>query len=228
MKINGVDLVSVLKAKNINSLYHANSVLTSCTFIKEGGLMSRGGVEYFGFSQTSQYSDVDDKKFNVWNDIFLDYHDLHSYFNRQNKYGPVVFKFNVKLLANENIPDIWITKNNPIYWKVWDTEEDRYYTSLNKFEADYNIEPYKKMITLKEYLQPLQVFNYLESIILDDPGVINGINYYEEARKFLIDCIKKSSMDVQILIRRNCSSSCYCKKNYRDEIDENYLTKMFL
>ena len=51
----------------------------------------------------------------IFNDIFLDTKDLHKHFSRQNHYGPVLFRFELELLLDEEI-EVWVTKNNPIYW----------------------------------------------------------------------------------------------------------------
>ncbi len=65
------DLKQVLLNKNVNHLYHANSVATACTFLENGGLLSRGLVEKLNLYQTPQESNEQDKKMDVFNDIFL-------------------------------------------------------------------------------------------------------------------------------------------------------------
>lgn len=71
ISLNPKELYDFLVSKNINHFFHANTVRTSCTFIEEKGLISRGCVESRGLIQTVQSSDLIDKKFNVWNDIIL-------------------------------------------------------------------------------------------------------------------------------------------------------------
>lgn len=51
----------ILVDKEIKHLYHANTVMTACTFLENGGLLSRGYVEENGLRQTSQGSDSKDK-----------------------------------------------------------------------------------------------------------------------------------------------------------------------
>jgi len=60
------DVYAVLKQSRVAHLYHANSVTTSCTFLEQGGLLSRGFVQKSGFSQTAQSSDDVDKKYGIW------------------------------------------------------------------------------------------------------------------------------------------------------------------
>ena len=67
------ELYEFFESKKLKYFYHANTVRTSCTFIEQNGLMSRGYVEYKGLTQTPQTSDEVDKKFDVWNDIFWIY-----------------------------------------------------------------------------------------------------------------------------------------------------------
>ena len=98
MKLDNLELHNLYKQKDIHFLYHANSVATAITFIKQGGLLSRGAVESKGLYQTPQSSDAIDQVFNVWNDIFLDTIDLHGYFPRQNLYGPISFQFPIDFL----------------------------------------------------------------------------------------------------------------------------------
>ena len=98
MKLNNLELHKFFQEKGITHLYHANTVTTSISFIQAGGLLSRGDVEKNDLLQTAQESDGVDKTFDVWNDIFLDTADLHKLFSRQNRYGPVLFVFDVNLL----------------------------------------------------------------------------------------------------------------------------------
>jgi hypothetical protein len=53
-------------------LYHANSVITSCQFLKHKALLSRGSVDRLELAQTDQYSDGDDKRYSLWFDVFTD------------------------------------------------------------------------------------------------------------------------------------------------------------
>src|SRR5690606_6072642 len=112
MKLDNYQLYKFLSEAGISKLYHANTVTTSISFIKADGLLSRGAIESSGLVQTPQKSDWIDKEYNVWNDIFLDTIDLHSYFNRQNYYGPVLFQLSAKFIIEEDY-DISITKKNP-------------------------------------------------------------------------------------------------------------------
>ena len=54
------EIKSILKEKEVKHLYHANTVATACTFLENGGLLSRGYVEDHDLFQTSQMSDEDE------------------------------------------------------------------------------------------------------------------------------------------------------------------------
>ena len=70
--LNKHELYEILNNKRIHNLYNANTISTSITFLNEKHLLSRKYVSDNGLFQTEQYSDELDKKFNIWDDIFLD------------------------------------------------------------------------------------------------------------------------------------------------------------
>ena len=78
MKIEGSKVINKLKEQNVGSLYHANTVLTSISFLQNGTLLSRKKMNSLSLPQTSQKSDLTDEKFGVYNDIFLDSIDIHE------------------------------------------------------------------------------------------------------------------------------------------------------
>lgn len=64
-------LFSLLSAKGVKFLHHANTVKTSLTFIKAKSLLSRAYVEKNSLDQTEQYTDTKDKKFDIWDSVFF-------------------------------------------------------------------------------------------------------------------------------------------------------------
>ncbi len=215
MKLNNQELYTLLKDKEIENFFHANTLTTSLTFLEKKGLMSRGLVETKGLSQTEQSSDVDDKKFDVWNDVFLDIVDLHGHFPRQNLYGPILFKFSIEFLKEDSL-EIWVTKNNPINWKESDSMKEKYFQDVNELQEkwdDYEIQ--RKMFTIKNNSNPI-LFKYLEKIILDDPclsiekgSIILSTKLKEELKKV----IDRGIISKEFFEWRVCTS-CYCKDNY--------------
>lgn len=139
----GREIKTYLLEKGVTELFHANTVTTSISFFKAGGLLSRGEVENRGLKQTSQLSDNDDKIYNIWNDIFFDSCDIHHMLKCPNKYGPVCFVFSIDLLDDPMLPEIRITRSNPYNWEKNNTD-------INYIEEQYidEISEYKKMILL--------------------------------------------------------------------------------
>ncbi|RXK01172.1 hypothetical protein CRU98_01610 [Arcobacter sp. CECT 8986] len=228
MKLNNIELYKLLKEKDIKNFFHANTLTTSLTFIENKGLMSRGLVEKKGLFQTLQTSDELDKKYDVWNDVFIDIVDLHDRFSRQNYYGPILFKFSIEFLKDD-IFDVYVTKNNPIYWKESDTEEDKYFKSVDELREDWDkYELQRKMFTIKNTSDPI-LFDYLEEIIIDDPLVQiekESIVFSEKLKEELKKVIEKGIISKDYFNWRKCSS-CYCKKNYL-ELPISELKRLFL
>lgn len=210
---------------NAEELYrHANTVLTACTYIKEGGLLSRGEVERRNLQQTPQKSDEKDKEENVWNDIFLDRWDLHGYFPRGNEYGPVCFVLKIELLLDEDFSNIAITRNNPIYWTSLTMK--KYHSSVHEYQIELEkVEKSKKvqhMFTIKSVKKELFFRKYLTEIILDDPGVGD---VFIDAKIKLLEAMRNSRLDETILRVRKCTGRCYCSQNYGKLNKEELMNK---
>lgn len=228
MKLDNEKLYALLKQKNISNLFHANTVATSITFIEEGGLLSRHYIEERGLYQTPQTSDDIDKLFDVFKDIFLDTADLHKHFSRQNHYGPVLFKFRLELLLNEEI-EIWVTKDNPINWEHDSASEEKYF--INVMELSEKWDKYdlqRKMFTIRKPGKPI-LFDYLEEIILDNPKVkINeNISLRQESRIALQRTVEKTSSLKNLLSWRECGH-CFCHDNYLNQVKTPELIQKFL
>lgn len=130
-------LYQILKEKNVEYLYHANTVLTAKTFIQQRCLLSRHQVETDNLLQSPQKSDPEDKKYNVWDAIFLDGADLHVKYSQPNFYGPVLFKIKLDMLISPSFEKVYVTKSNPMCWRDDTKMEDKYYSSLDQVKADY-------------------------------------------------------------------------------------------
>lgn len=234
MKLDNTKLHKLFQDKGVLDLNHANTITTSITFIEERGLLSRGGIENRSLLQTAQSSDGIDKDYNVWNDIFLDSTDLHTYFNRQNHYGPVLFKFSTDFLIHEDF-EIWITKDNPINWRKTMTHEQKYFSSVKELAEKWDsYQRQRKMLTIKNEMRPI-LFKYLTSIVIDDPQVdivfkddTPKIRLFKEAVTGLKNAIGEDTRLRNKLTIRTCNSSCYCKKNYLTEVSTRELEKIFL
>src|SRR5690348_7841844 len=138
MQLNPRDVLEVLRQKGVQRFYHANTVRSSLTFLQAGGLLSRGTVEDCGLDQTPQSTDDLDKRFGIWHDIFIDGVDIHSRSSNCNAYGPVLFELNLRLFESDALPALWITRDNPCRWEDGDSDQERYYLSVDEFQAEYN------------------------------------------------------------------------------------------
>lgn len=82
-KVRTMELVSkrvyeILKNKGVETLHHANSIITSCQFLRTASLVSRGTAHRKALYQTPQKSDGIDKTYAIWFDIFTDSVDIHA------------------------------------------------------------------------------------------------------------------------------------------------------
>lgn len=228
MKIDNHRLHKFLIEKDITHFYHANSLASASSYIYSNGLLSRGCVEDRGLFQTAQSSDEIDKKYDVWNDIFLDTVDLHGHFPRQNLYGPVLFKFSINILLKDEI-DIWITKNNPIYWNKNTTKEDKYFQGIKDLIQCWdNFDRQRKMFTIRKPRRPV-LFESLEEIMLDNPKVkIYGeVNLFVEAKEVLNQLTENKSELREIIVQRECNR-CFCHDNYLNQLSRVQIARFFL
>lgn len=170
-------LHAILKKKGVGFLYHANTVLTSLTFINENALLSRAYVEQKSLVQTPQKSDPEDKNFNVWDDVFVDGIDIHQKYKKANSYGPVLFVLKLDLLLSPSCPRLLICKNNPMYWRNGDTVSDRYYSDIEEFDEDYLSNKKldsRLMITFRNPEKTIKLTKFLRIIVIDRPIVLFG------------------------------------------------------
>jgi len=225
--VQGRDVFRVLRQIGATYLYHANSVTTSCTFLEEGGLLSRGFVEDHGLKQTTQLSDKSDKKNGVWHRIFLDHVDIHDRAREKNQYGPVLFKFDLNILLR--LPagtEILVTKNNPVYWDDRDLDSERWFNSKDELARNINFGDFAKMLVIKTPFERLDFPNRRALIILDDPQrkLSSGEKAYTHAKNRL----KATASPVDASIeRRDCRTGCSCAKEYDEDTHEE-LDKYFI
>ncbi|SHM43052.1 hypothetical protein [Flavobacterium chilense] len=238
--LNKEELYEILNAKGIKNLYHANTIATSITFLKQKSLLSRKYVEDNGLIQTTQYSDAKDKRFNILDDIFLDAMDIHSEFKRPNKYGPFLFSFSTELIKSDFVKTIRITKMNPVHWKSTQSEKDWYYSDLNEFNNNYKKGNKSKdvgsMIILKDLHGRFPLRPFLNYLILDNPNLL--VNYKKE-KTYLTNILTEEILkvisenefqDIPRELRHqhnalNCS--CWFKYNYFHLRDFDVLKRLF-
>lgn len=231
MELNHLEVRHILEKKGLTHLYHANTTQTAITFIENGGLLSRGAVEHYGLMQTEQSSDLTDKMFNVWNDIFVDSLDLHEKFNRQNFYGPILFKLSLEVFNQDYDLSFWVTKDNPIRWYNGQVNSDRYIQNLKEFEEIYANGSYREMLTFRNTYSHLPFIPFLKEIIIDNPDWYwesTGESFFDTSKTLIQDAMMKSPYDysnVKIL-KRECEN-CYCSYNYNNRVSYDQMIKLF-
>lgn len=225
MNLDNIQVRDFLVERGIYYLYHANTVLTSCTFLRNGGLLSRGYVEDNGLLQTPQQSDDIDKKYGIQYDIFFDDCDIHLRSNNVNYYGPVLFKFSVDVLLAEIHSPVKITKRNPLYWKNVEPSSE-YFNSIVELEADYCPGDFGQIITLHEAnVFPFEP--YLIEIIVDNPQRnIRSKPPCDLAIKALPAAANQGQVKTNIC-KRACSVLCNCN-NYYDSLSYSAFCERFL
>jgi len=212
--------------KGIDNLYHANSVLTACQFLKRGSLLSRGTVERYGYKQTSQRSDSKDKTYSLWYDVFVDTADIHHRARIANTYGPVLFVLSTDILT-DNVGRIWVTKSNPINWTNKVPENKRWFQTIDDLDDNLTEGTFEQMVVFRHCGGEIPFNGHLEKIIVDDPCHTmppGKADMYSMAVGALMLAMNESGLSIPIE-RRQCRSACQCDSYYEGNSDR--LIKMF-
>ena len=219
MELKAKDLYEVLMANKIESLNHANSVITSCQFLRYGSLISRGVIERKQWRQTSQMSDDLDKEFSIWNDVFVDSIDIHERASRSNVYGPVLIKIDPSILIKEYTGNIWVTKSNPTKWHNRPIE-DRWFQSIEELNSDFKKGTFDQMIVFRHSGGELPIKNYVKEILLDDPKIEKDLTYdvYSLAFGALRSALEEGGVENVVIKKRTCSSFCQCTEDYNNDL----------
>lgn len=217
--MQGKDVYDVLKKIGVTHLHHANSVTTSCTFLEQGGLLSRGSVEDKKLAQTKQGSDAIDKKYGIWHRVFVDHVDIHDRGGKKkgpNQYGPVLFVFDLDaLLRLPKGSNVLVTKVNPIYWKDKETDEDRYFLTPDDLAKVIKFGEFNKMLVIETPSGQVDFPNRTAKIVLDDPmrNISSGKDAYNYAYQQLTAAAKKGNVKLTIG-KRACQYGCICVEKY--------------
>jgi len=221
MELNSKKVYEIFHEKGIESLNHANSVITSCQFLRYGSLISRGVIERKKWRQTTQMSDSLDKEFSIWNDVFVDSVDIHERANRENAYGPVLIKIDPKILVDQYVGNIWVTKSNPTKWNNTSVEQ-RWFQSVEELKNDFSKGTFDQMIVFRHSGGELPIVNYVKEIILDDPKLEPKLKYgfdvYSLAFGALRSALEEGGIEDVKIKKRVCSTSCKCSESYQKDV----------
>jgi hypothetical protein len=225
------DVFRILQKIGADGLHHANTVTTSCSFLENGALLSRGYIEAHSLKQTPQASDAIDKKYGIWNDVFVDHVDIHHRGGRSkgaNQYGPVLFIFALDLLLQ--LPpgtNVRVTRSNPWNWTDNQKGEDRWYLTPESLEQDIHRGDFDKMLVITTPDSKVDFPNQEADIALDDPKrtLSNGDDAYIAAEKRLRAAAAKGGVRVTIA-PHVCQVGCKCIAKY-GAFDPRYFDTRF-
>ena len=217
--MRGNEVYEALSRIGATHLYHANSVTTSCTFLEQAGLLSRGLVEDHALRQTPQNSDQKDKRYGIWHHVFLDHVDIHHRAGRArapNEYGPVLFALELNfLLALPGDTDVLVTRSNPTYWYDDEPDERRWFRSVEELVRGMRFGEFAQMLVIQTPLGRIDFPNRRAGLILDDPQrqLSSGENAYAHAQNRLTAAATVGRIDVCIE-QRACCDGCVCIQQY--------------
>lgn len=214
-----------LVEEGVEHIYHANSVLTSCQFLRNKALMSRGSVEGMKLHQTAPSSDEIDKRMSVWFDVFADSVDIHDRVKNVNHYGPVLFVLDVEILRKSYTGRIWVTKLNPTKWAGM-SHAERWFESREDLKENFSEGTFDHMIVFRHCGGFLPFGSCLKRIIVDDPKMeVGKVDVFSGGCGALMLAMVDAGLDIPI-VRRRCKPKCRCTATY--EANEDRTTEMFL
>jgi len=211
------NLKTELATRGFKHLFHANSVETSITFFRHGAIFSRKYCEDSKIPQSSQWSDKKDKEFDIYNDIFLNFHDLHRNFSSPNDYGPVLFCFNAIKTLNfiiDTCIGLSLTKKQPHKWLKSDAPKDRWRSSISDLfphpamsAKARHINGWPDLVISAETL-PLDL---VDAVVVDKHHTSNTFN--NQLQSIFQNCVDGHKLPIKIYQRKFCKLNCACKTN---------------
>ena len=208
----------ILVKKKVPLLFHANTVLTSCTFLENKAFLSRQFVEDNCFKQTGQKSDAIDKAYGIYDDVFFDKIDIHDHYRAISYYGPVTFVVKSAIITQNQNCQIWMTRTNPMNWHSGDRanwfSKNELANGLKKFDVG-------QQLVIKNSCGNVPFGNFIEKIILADPkrrqdGTEGKV--YSIALESLTSTMRRCGLAIKIE-RRVCPPGCLCQRSYERDKD---------
>jgi hypothetical protein len=220
MEILSKRIYEVLKDKGVASIYHANSVVTSCNFLRNRCLMSHGAVDKLGLAQMSRISGQAEKSYGVWDDVFTDSVDIHKLEGGVNSQGPVLFELDIEIIRNTYTGKVWVTKSNPREWEAETKHERRWFISANDLDHYFTLGNSDHMPVFRHCGGKLPLQNHLKRIILDDPKLTiddRQIDCFSMAYGAIALAMSEGGLQVPIE-KRECDADCGCRHGYKSGV----------
>lgn len=224
------ELYKFLKSKNIEHLYFATTVKNACSMLNCGELMSPHQLSFQKLPMSLIENSDTYKQSSMWNKISFYLYDLHGYFARQNKLGPVCFAIDINFLLELNEKDLYISKRNPLNWKKGLKRNQICYSSVTEFAEEFeDLLPcrtaHKNIILIRDKKSKIDLRKHLAKISLDK--LENRHLLFKKAETALYNALEHSGLEKALLNVKKCDSFCFCQLNYsamtRDEIEKLFL-----
>lgn len=224
------ELYEFLKSKGVKHLYCATTVRNACSMISYNALMSNHQLKFKELPMTEPVNADLEKVVSMWNKISFYTCDLHGYFTRQNKLGPVCFVIDIDFLLEVYEKDLYISKRNPLNWKKGLKKNQICYSSVNEFAEQFdNLIPeraaHKNIVLVRDKKSTVDLSKYLVEIILDKPAHRHLL--FKKSQKALTSALQKSGLAKTPLKIRECKEFCFCEDNYGGMTVEE-IEKLFL
>ena len=212
--LNIEQLKDSLSSAGIEFLYHANTVETSLSYFRLGHLASREYLESQEMPQTWQPSDEGDKKFGIFNDLFLNFADFHARFTKKepNRYGPILYKFSAQKVLDYYLEkgfDLRLTNKQPHLWEEGDSSSDRWTTNVN-YRLIY---PYKQGWTtwpdlVARGIPPFLPLSIAEEVLVDLHP--ENTDFFDSLEEVFISVMQAQGLSIPIRARSCSEPSCNC------------------
>lgn len=228
--VSPTELYDFLKSKGVEHLYFSSTVKNACSMIRSKTLMSLRVLSLNKLPMSSVNNEATYKQCCMWNKIPLYLYNLHGYFTRQNKNGPVCFKLSIDFLTEINKRDLHISKRNPLNWKSTLTKNDICYSSVDelsqRFDTLYDERKiHKTIILVRDKKSRIDLSKYLCEISLD---YLNDKHLlFKRSKKALNEAICESGLNNIPLKTLKCENFCFCQANY-SEMPKEELENLFL
>lgn len=228
--ISPKELHNFLKSKGVKYLYFSSTVRNACSMIYSDTLMSLRVLSLNELPMSSIADTAYYKRCSMWNKIPLYLCNLHGYFARQNKNGPISFKISVDFLLEIHDRDLYISKRNPLNWKKNLTKSDICYASVEEFSENFSTlydkrKLHKTIVLIRDKKSQIPLSKYLCEISLD--YLQHRHLLFENSKKALTNALEKSKLKhIPVKVMR-CNNFCFCQANYY-EMTREKLEILFL
>ncbi len=231
ISVSPKELHQLLKENGVHFLYFSCSVKNSCSMLSSNTLISFQQLSLKQLPMTNIDNPSLYKQMCMWNKIPLYLNNLHGYFPRQNKLGPVCFKVSIDFLLEIHERDLYISKRNPLFVKKKHKSTDICYSSVSEFSENFKSlydekKIHKNIILIRDKKSQIDLSKYLKEISLD--YLENRYMLFKKAKNALSIALENAKLNNVTLKITKCENFCFCQTNYSemlvDDIEELFLS----